>query len=295
MTLNQLNIFCHIVELGSVTRASEHLGIPQPTASRVIRSLEKEFGLPLFNSVGRGMLVNDNGCVLYNYAKQIVQLNTKLDSEMQAKKQEHDTTIPIIVEAASYLFPHICTAFNSSYEDARFKALHREPTVGAETCGYPLRLYSSREKPNDKDTVVLAAEEILLAVQRASQFGQKEKIKLREVRDLGFVSLFKTSGLRQITDYFCQQAGFEPKVIFETDNSAAVTRYVNSGRGIAFIPKLTWPKDDSDDNIHLLSISEPKCRRYINLSVSNKIHLSRYEKLFADYLKEYFHALQHTS
>lgn len=88
MTFNQLNIFCHIVEYGSVTRASKHLGIPQPAASRIVRSLEKEFGLPLFDSVGRGMVVNDNGRLLYDYAKQILQLNTKLESEMQSKKEE---------------------------------------------------------------------------------------------------------------------------------------------------------------------------------------------------------------
>ena len=295
MTFNQLNIFCHIVEYGSVTRASKHLGIPQPAASRIVRSLEKEFGLPLFDSVGRGMVVNDNGRLLYDYAKQILQLNTKLESEMQAKKKKHDTTISIIVEAASYLFPHICTAFNSRYEDTSFKALHREPSGSTETGTYPLRLYSSLERSTSKNTVVLADEEIRLAVPRASQFGDREKIKLSEVRDMGFVSLFKTSGLRQITDYFCKLAGFEPKVIFETDNSSAVTRYVNSGHGIAFIPELTWPKDDSDENIHLLSISEPKCRRFINLSSAGEQQLSRYEALFADFLQDYFRDLQSKS
>ncbi|NLV98508.1 MAG: LysR family transcriptional regulator [Clostridiaceae bacterium] len=295
MTFNQLNIFCQIVEFGSVTRASKHLGIPQPAASRVIRSLEKEFGLPLFDTVGRGMVVNNNGRLLYDYAKQILQLNTKLDSEMQTKKQEHDTTVSIVVEAGSYLFPHICTAFNSRYEDASFKALHREPSGSAEAGNYPLKLHSSREKPRGKNTVVLADEEIRLAVPRAGPFGSRKEIELSEVRDMGFVSLFKTSGLRQITDFFCHQAGFEPKVIFETDSSSAVTRYVNSGHGIAFIPQLTWPKDDSDENVHLLSISEPKCRRFIILSSAGAQHLSRYEVLFSEFLQKYFCELESKS
>ena len=292
MTFHQLNIFCHIVEFGSVTRASKHLGIPQPAASRVIRSLETEFGLPLFDTSGRGMVVNKNGRLLYDHAKQILQLTTKLDSTMQIKKQEHDTTISIIVEAASYLFPHICTAFNSRHEDAIFKALHREPSGSDKTGSYPLKLYSSRERPTDQNTVVLAEEEICLAVPRAGQFGSRKEIELSEVRNMGFVSLFKTSGLRQITDYFCKLAGFEAKVIFETDNSTAVTRYVNSGHGIAFIPELTWPKGNGNDNIHLLSISQPKCRRFINLHSAGEKYLSRYETLFSAFLQEYFYNLQ---
>ncbi|NLX75669.1 MAG: LysR family transcriptional regulator substrate-binding protein, partial [Synergistaceae bacterium] len=102
-------------------------------------------------------------------------------------------------------------------------------------------------------------------------------------------------GLRQITDFFCHQAGFEPKVIFETDSSSAVTRYVNSGHGIAFIPQLTWPKDDSDENVHLLSISEPKCRRFIILSSAGAQHLSRYEVLFSEFLQKYFCELESKS
>ena len=149
--------------------------------------------------------------------------------------------------------------------------------------------------PAGKNTVDLADEEIRLAVPRAGQFGSRKEIELSEVRNMGFVSLFKTSGLRQITDYFCQQAGFEPKVIFETDNSTAVTRYVNYGHGIAYIPELTWPKDDSDENVHLLSISEPKCRRFIILSSAEKQQLSRYEVLFSEFLQEYFYKLQNKS
>lgn len=291
MTFHQLKIFCQVVESGSVTRASQALGIPQPAATRAIRTLENEFGLPLFDRAGRGLAINGHGRLLYDYAKEVLSLTAGLEVAMASRKREEDTTIAIIVEAASHLFPLICTTFSATYPDAMFRALHREsPDQGGS--GYPLRLFSSREKPDDPDTVVLAEEEIKLAVPREGPLGDREAIRLAEVSHMGFVSLFKTRGLRRITDYFCKQAGFEPRVIFETDNTPTVTRYVNSGHGVAFIPQLTWPREEGDPHVHLVRVTDPVCRRFINLTWLDPAGLSPYETLFCDFLIDYFKKLQ---
>lgn len=290
MTFHQLKIFCQVVESGSVTRASQVLGIPQPAATRAIRSLENEWGLALFDRAGRGLVLNDHGRLLYDYAKKVLTMTEGLQETMTSRKAEEDSSISIIVEAASHLFPHICTAFSARHPQAVFRALHRE-SPGQGGTGYPLRLFSSRERPTDPDTVVLADEEIKLAVPREGPLGDREVIRLAEVSQMGFVSLFKTRGLRQITDYYCQEAGFQPRIIFETDNTTTVTRYVSSGHGVAFIPQLTWPAEEEDLRVHLVSVTQPACRRFINLSLDQGANLSPYEGLFHDFLIDYFKKL----
>ena len=288
MTFHQLNLFRHVVEFGSITRASSHLGIPQPAVTRAIRALEKEWGLQILDRTGKGVKVNENGRLLYDYARQVLRLTDKLEAAMTKQKQQEDTTISIVVEAASRLFPSICTLFAQRYPDARFRVLHQDTPQDREPQDYPLRLYSSREKPDPGSALVLADEEIMLAVQPDGPLGHMEQIALAQVEDLGFVSLFKTRGLRRITDYFCQLAGFEPRVIFETDNTSTVMHYVSSGHGVAFIPALTWPGEAGDSaGVHLLSITDPLCRRYINLAASDR-HLKAYEKRFKDFLIDYF-------
>lgn len=290
MTFHQLKIFFTVVETGSVTRASQKLGIPQPAASRALSSLEEEFGLPLFDRTGRGLSVNDHGLVLYDYAREVLSLTAKLQGTMATRKKEEETTISIVVEAASYLFPQICADFGQSYPDAVFRALHRDEGEEGNPA-YPLRLYSSREAPDEEGVVVLAEEEIKLAVPNEGPLADREVIALHEVSQMGFVSLFKNRGLRRITDYFCQEAGFSPRIIFETDNTTTVSRYVNSGHGVAFIPVLTWPKEEGDRPTHLVSISRPVCRRFINLGLRARAGLGRYERLFFDFLVDYFKKL----
>lgn len=293
MTFHQLNVFRCVVEMGGVSRASDHLDIPQPAATRAIRALEEEFGLELFDRSGNRMVVNESGQLLYDFTTRLFRMKAKLETAMEARRQHDDTVISIVVEAASSRLPQICTAFSERHPDATFRLLHQPAAVRWEAKDYHLRLHSTRERPTGDHLYVLADEAIKLAVQSDGPFGDRTSVKLAEVKDMGFVSLFRTHGLRQITDAYCAIAGFQPKIIFETDNTTTVFRYVNAGHGIAFIPDLTWPKQrEGDEQVHLIAITEPVCRRYINLSTLEPSDLTRYERLFVDFLIESFQTIQ---
>ena len=54
-TLRQLKTFFEVAKLGSVSKAAEKLFITQPAVSMQLRQLEDEFGIALFESVGRNI------------------------------------------------------------------------------------------------------------------------------------------------------------------------------------------------------------------------------------------------
>ncbi|MGK9232244.1 LysR family transcriptional regulator [Inquilinus limosus] len=61
MDLRDLRIFASVCELSSFTKAAVHLGLAQPTISRVIGELEAEWGGPLFYRTGRGVALSELG------------------------------------------------------------------------------------------------------------------------------------------------------------------------------------------------------------------------------------------
>jgi len=61
MDTAELRTFLIVAELGSFSRASVRLGVPQPTLSRQIGRLEEELGSPLFYRHGRGVSLTDLG------------------------------------------------------------------------------------------------------------------------------------------------------------------------------------------------------------------------------------------
>ena len=68
MTLNprQIEAFKAVMKLGSITRASEVLGISQPAASRLIKDLEAQIGFPLFRREGNRITPGHEATLIFN-------------------------------------------------------------------------------------------------------------------------------------------------------------------------------------------------------------------------------------
>jgi LysR family nitrogen assimilation transcriptional regulator len=64
MELRELRTFVSVADLGTVSKAAEHLHITQPALSRQIAGLEGELGLKLFDRVGRRLLLTSEGAQL---------------------------------------------------------------------------------------------------------------------------------------------------------------------------------------------------------------------------------------
>ena len=60
-TLHQLEIFKKIVDLKSVTKASEQLFLTQPAVSIQLKNFQDQFKLPLFEIVGRKLYITEFG------------------------------------------------------------------------------------------------------------------------------------------------------------------------------------------------------------------------------------------
>lgn len=69
ISLNQYRIFYAAAECGSISKAAERLFISQPAISRSVMSLEESLGVQLFRRGHRGVMLTDEGEVLYNHLK----------------------------------------------------------------------------------------------------------------------------------------------------------------------------------------------------------------------------------
>ena len=107
------------------------------------------------------------------------------------------------------------------------------------------------------------------------------------MKDASFISLLGSRELRSICDKFCHRAGFEPKIIFESDSPAAVRNMIAAKMGVGFWPEFTWGSLATKD-ILLLDIIEPSCHRDILIDYKeNKVDCTEVVEFF-EYLKAFF-------
>ena len=67
-TLHQLQVFAKVVQLKSITKASEELHMTQPAVSIQLKNFQDQFEIPLTEVVGRQLYVTDFGTEVYKMA-----------------------------------------------------------------------------------------------------------------------------------------------------------------------------------------------------------------------------------
>jgi DNA-binding transcriptional LysR family regulator len=83
MRTESLVCFLAIIDAGSFRKAADGLYISQQGLSKVVRGLETELGLPLFDRDSRQTTATQAGLALEPYARQIVALRDELDGAMR--------------------------------------------------------------------------------------------------------------------------------------------------------------------------------------------------------------------
>lgn len=73
MELNHLKYFYIVAREGGYTNASKVLRVAQPSISKLVRRLEEEYGVPLFEKVGRKVRLTGAGGTLYRHCEVIFQ------------------------------------------------------------------------------------------------------------------------------------------------------------------------------------------------------------------------------
>jgi LysR family nitrogen assimilation transcriptional regulator len=84
MNSRHLAYFVRIADLGSFTKAAQHLHVAQPALTRHIHQLEAKFGIELFFRSSRGVVLTEAGKHLYDNATRILRDIERTSDEMRA-------------------------------------------------------------------------------------------------------------------------------------------------------------------------------------------------------------------
>ncbi|SEB60933.1 LysR family transcriptional regulator [Microbacterium hydrocarbonoxydans] len=82
ISLQKLEVFCKVAELGGVRRAAEELYISQPVVSAHLRSLQERIGARLFHPEGRGIALTEAGERALLWAAEVLRGRMELDKDL---------------------------------------------------------------------------------------------------------------------------------------------------------------------------------------------------------------------
>lgn len=281
MELQKLRYFHTVAKLQHMTRAAQTINIAQPALTQAIKSLEQELGVPLFTKKGRNIVLTEYGTFLKKRLDSLLPEFDALPAELEQIKQSVTNTVKLNILAASTFVINAIVAYRRENPDVIFDFAQNEMEHDCDILITTNALQDVARKDHAERAV--KDERIYLAVPKDSPYAWYHSIDLRDVKDEGFVLLSSSRLFGIICNKFCSEAGFLPKILFESDSPSAVQNIISTGTGVAFWPEHSWGAVNNQ-NVVLLPISYPDCRR--------ELIIERYERLpRAEHADDFFRFL----
>src|SRR6187431_1908847 len=132
MDLRHVRTFVTVAEVGTVSRAAERLHVAQPALSRQIANLEDEFGLKLFDRVGRRLLLTSAGEQLLNDCRGLLNYARAVGEQAQVLKRGDVGVLrvsasPHLIEG---IFPEFLRDYAARYPNVQVRLV--DAAAGAE-------------------------------------------------------------------------------------------------------------------------------------------------------------------
>lgn len=239
MNLKQASYIRTIAREGSISAAAKKLYVSQPALSQMLKQVETEVGVSLFERSVLPLRLTFAGEKYIHAADIILAANERLESQIQEIKKENSgrLRLGISVQRAMQVLPLALPWFTAQFPNVSLTVVERgsanlEELVSTGEVDLALAALES-VSPNltyeliEKEIIgILAGEKSVLS----TRFPSGTEVSLDMAKDDTFISLKEGHSVRVVQDKLLRRIGMKPNILLETD-SMEVARRVALGTG----------------------------------------------------------------
>jgi DNA-binding transcriptional LysR family regulator len=125
MDWDKVRIFYAAAAAGSFTHAGESLGLSQSAVSRQVSALEQDLRVPLFHRHARGLILTEQGELLYRTARDVVMKLEQTKARLSDSKEKPDGELKVTANVGlgtNWLTPRL-GEFLDGYPDIQVKLI----------------------------------------------------------------------------------------------------------------------------------------------------------------------------
>jgi DNA-binding transcriptional LysR family regulator len=239
---DKVRIFYTVAECGSFTRAGDVLGLSQSAVSRQISALERELKAPLFHRHARGLILTEQGDLLFRAARDMkMRLETtraRLTETSERPTGELKVTATVGV-GSMWLAPRI-GEFLDLYPDVRVELIltNEELDLGMREADVALRLRRPAQADLIQRRLFTVHFHVYASPDYIKRFGEPKSLEdLDNHRILSFGGAQPSYLLEVHWLATAGRQGREPRQYhYVINHMAGLRTAVESGAGIAVLP-----------------------------------------------------------
>jgi DNA-binding transcriptional LysR family regulator len=248
LDVRRMKVLREVAARGSFSAAAEALSFTQSAISQQVAALERETGTKLVERGPRGIRLTQAGEVVVKHADAVLARLSCAEEELQALAglKGGKLAMSTFQSAGATLLPRAISAFAARYPDVELGLITAEPDEASQLLRageLDLAVVYGFDSNGDGldetlDAVPLIEDRYELLLACDHPLAEKSRIRMADLADERWVNSTGASGCRQIVLRACANAGFEPRVAFETDEILAIQALVANGMGVALLPQL---------------------------------------------------------
>lgn len=239
LSLRQLRVFETVARHGSYTRAAEELHLSQPAVSLQIRQLEDEIGLPLFERLGRQMVLTEAGHEVLHYTQVINQALREMREVIEGLKGLNRGSLHLAAASTvNYFAPRLLAVFQQRHPgiNLRLEVTNRETLVRLlEDNAVDLALMGVPPKEVDVEAEPFMENPLVVIAPPDHPLVAERQIPLQRLAEETFVMREEGSGTRQAMERFFGERGIRIRHGMQMTRNEAVKQAVRSGLGLSVV------------------------------------------------------------
>jgi DNA-binding transcriptional LysR family regulator len=251
LNLARLRVLHAAARTGSLTLAAAELNYTTSAVSQQIALLERETGAQLLERHPRGVRLTEAGRVLVEHAGSVLAELQVAEDELDAVQHGQGGRLRFasFPTANAVLMPRAVAAFRPRHPNVELVLSERDRDDGlAGVAERELDLALVYEfslvpvvVPDEVRLRALLTDPVNIMLAEGHRLARRRRLRLVDLADETWIQGVRHGSTIDVLPMACRAAGFEPRILFRTDDQTTVRGLVAAGLGIAMVPWLVLP------------------------------------------------------
>ncbi|WUJ73486.1 LysR family transcriptional regulator [Kribbella soli] len=250
--VRRLRVLRALADHGTVTAAAEVLHLTPSAVSQQLAALESEVGQELLERRGRRVAITSAGRLLLEHTDTIL---TEVERAEDAMRLHADgangevrivafaTAITLLVAPALPRLRETTPGLDLVVRDAEGHQGITHLLDGDADLAIAVE-HRGSPRPDDRRLVriPLYAEPFVAVLPPTHPAADQDTIELAMLANDDWVMTAPGNPIRDVVVLACEQAGFQPRIVHQSDDFRAVAALVAAGGGVSLVPRLAVPE-----------------------------------------------------
>jgi DNA-binding transcriptional LysR family regulator len=263
MELRYLQTFRTVASLLSVTQAAAVLHYAQSSVSDHLHALEDEFGVKLFDRLGKRLVLTQSGHRLLDYADHMIRLTEEAHLAIPGGEEPAGTLVLSAPETlCSYRLPLVLQRFRQHFPQVQLSfrpnvCTHLRQMVTAGEVDVAFLLETLVEDPN-LTVEPLRVEPLVVVSSPEHRLAHLEHVYPADITGEAFLATVPGCSYRVLFERALAEGHAQPAMVLEFHSIEVIKQCVMSGMGVAVLPAIDVAREAQSGHLAVLSWAGPE-------------------------------------